>query len=186
MDENPEREVSTQMNTKISIRVICYVAMLIALAFVLERLVPIVNLPTMRITLAFIPMMFCGMLFGPVWGAVAFGITDILGWPIMGLTPIPLILASRIVNGFLYGLFLKRENLEFLPHSVVNACVTQVICGMGLTTLGLSLFFGAPFFPMLWTRIPQHITLIILQIAIFPLLIKLRDALRKTGYTEFI
>jgi len=167
----------------ISVRTICYVAMLIALAFVLERLFPIVNAPTLRITLAFIPMMFCGMLFGPVWGAIAFGISDILGWPIMGLAPIPLILVSRIVNGFLFGLILHREDLKFWPHAVLSAFSTQIICGMGLTTLGLSLFLGSPYLPFLVSRLPQFIILIVLQIAVFPILLKLRDALRKTGLT---
>ena len=160
--------------------------MLIAIAFVLERLVPVVNVMTIRISFAFVPIMFCGMLFGPVWGAAAFGISDILGWPIMGFTPIPLILVSRIVQGFLYGIILHREDLKFTSHSILNACSTQVICGMGLTTLGLSHFMGAPYFPLLVSRLPQIALLIVLHIAVFPALIKLRDALRKTGHTEFV
>jgi len=126
-------------------------------------------------------MMFCGMFFGPVWCAVAFGISDLLGWPIMGLAPIPLILLARIVNGFLFGLILHRESLKFWPHAVISAFSTQIICGMGLTTLGLSLFLGSPYIPFLISRIPQFIILIILQIAVFPVMLKLRDALRKAG-----
>jgi len=172
------------MSTKISLRIICQVGMLIALAFVLERLTPIVNTPTLRITLAFIPMMCCGMLFGPIWGATAYGIADILGWPLMGMMPIPLILVSRIAAGFLYGLILRRENLRFLPFSLVNAFSVEIICGMGLTTLGLVIFWGTPYLPLLWTRLPQHAILIALQIAVFPALLKLREALRKAGYIQ--
>jgi len=175
-------KIANQFETKISVRVICQVGMLIALAFVLERLFPIVNTPTLRITLAFIPMMFCGMLFGPLWGAFAFGISDVLGWPIMGLMPIPLILVARIVNGLLFGLILHRENLKFWPHAIISALSTQIICGMGLTTLGLSLFLGSPYIPFLVSRMPQFAVLIVLQIAVFPILLKLRDALRKTGH----
>ena len=175
------KEMATRMNAKISVRVLCQVAMLIALAFVLERLVPVVNLLTVRVSFAFIPIMFCGMLFGPVWGAVVFGIADILGWPIMGITPIPLILLSRIVQGFIYGLVLHREDIKLWPHSVVNAFATQIICGMGLTTLGLVQLTGTPYFPLLMTRLPQVAVFIVLQIAVFPVLFKLREALRKTG-----
>jgi len=155
--------------------------MLIALAFVLERLVPVVNLLTMRISFAFIPMMFCGMLFGPVIGAFAFGVSDILGWPIMGLTPIPLILLSRIVQGFIYGLILHREDLKLFPHAVTNAFATQIICGLGLTTLGLVQLTGNPFFPLLISRLPQAAAFVVLQIAVFPVFLKLREALRRTG-----
>jgi len=156
--------------------------MLIAITFVLERLVPPINLPTMRISFAFVPMMLCGMLFGPLWGAVAYGISDILGWFIMALTPNYLILASRIVNGFLFGYILHRENAALWPHAVISAFSTQVICGMGLTTLGLAQIMGTPYVPLLISRFPQFGVYLILQIAIFPILLKLCDALRKSGF----
>ena len=169
------------LKLNISARELCQIAMLIALTFVLERLVPIVNMPAFRITLAFIPMMCCGMFYGPVWSAVAFGVADILGWPIMGLAPIPLILISRIVNGFLFGLIFHREKIRFWPHAVASAFTTQIICGAGLTTLGLSLYFGSPYIPLLWSRLPQYAVFIVLQIAVFPVLVKLRDTLLKAG-----
>jgi len=169
------------MNLKISTRIICQVAFLIALAFVLERQFAIINLPDNRISFSFIPMMMCGMLFGPVWGAVSYGLADLLGWPLMIGPPIPLIFVSRIVNGFLFGLILHRENLKFVPHSFINSFSTQIICGMGLTTLGLALFRGQPYFAVLVLRIPQVIIFIFLQIVIFPVLVKLRDAMQKSG-----
>ena len=158
------------------------VAMLIALAFVLERFVPAINLPTARVSFSFVPMMFCGMYFGPIWAAAAYGISDFLGWPFMGLAPIPLVLVSRIANGFIFGLVLHRENVKFWPHAVVCSFATQIICGAGLTTLGLSQFFGAPFLPLLWSRVPQLVTYIVLLLAVFPILAKLKASLRKTGY----
>ena len=175
-------KVASIFRTEISVRILCQIAVLIALAFVLERLVPIVNLPDLRITLSFIPMMICGMLFGPVWGAVAFGISDIIGWPIMGQPPIPLILTARIVNGFLFGLLLHRESLKLWPHAIITALSVQIICGMGLTTLGLSQLRGVPYQALLWLRLPQFGILIALQIIVFPVLLKLRDALRKAGH----
>ena len=173
-------------STPISVQTICQVAMLIALAFVLERLVPVVNVMTLRVSFAFVPMMICAMLFGPVWGAASFGIADILGWPIMGLTPIPLILLSRIVQGFLYGLILHRENLKFWPHAVVNAFAVQIICSMGLTTLGLVQLTGTPYIPLLISRLPQVAAFIVMHLAVFPVFLKLRDALQKAGYVQAI
>jgi ECF transporter S component (folate family) len=180
--KNESSRIAAIFRTGISVRIICRIAVLIALAFVLERLVPIINLPDLRITLSFIPMMICGMLFGPVWGAVAFGISDIIGWPIMAQPPIPLILTARIVNGFLFGFILHRENLRLWPHAIICALLVQIICGMGLTTLGLSQLRGVPYQVLLWTRLPQFGILIALQIAIFPVLIKLREALIKAGH----
>ena len=165
----------------VNIRQLAAIAMLITLTFILERFVPIVNLPTFRITISFIPVMICGMLYGPFSAAIVYGVSDLIGWPIMGLVPIPLVLVSRIVNGFLFGLFLHKENVKFWPHAVTCAFATQIICGAGLTTFGLAHFFGNPFFPLLISRIPIFITYIVLQMAVFPLMLKLRDSLRKSA-----
>ena len=158
--------------------------MLIAVTFVLERFVPVVNILIMRISFSFIPMMFCGMLFGPVWGAVSYGIADILGWPLMEGFPIPEVLLSRVVMGFLFGFILHRENVRFFPHSVLSAFSTQIICGMGLTTFGLARTWGSPYIPLLVTRLPQIVVFIVMQLAVFPVLVLLRDALRKSGFVE--
>jgi len=186
---NLKEVVARYCSTPVSVRVLCQVAMLIALAFVLERLVPIYNVFPIRITLAFIPMMSCGMLFGPLWGAAAYGIADILGWPIMGLAPIPLVLVSRVLTGFLFGLILHRKSLKFWPHSIISALSTEIICSMGLTTLGLTQIahFILPLenytYPaILLMRLPQFPITIALQIAVFPVLLKLREALCRAGY----
>jgi hypothetical protein len=53
---------------------------------------------------------------------------------------------------------------------------------MGLTTLGLSQLRGVPYQVLLWTRLPQFGILIALQIVVFPVLLKLREALIKAGH----
>ncbi|MDR2590189.1 MAG: folate family ECF transporter S component [Oscillospiraceae bacterium] len=169
------------MKVKITLRELIQIAMLIALAFVLERLTPIINLPTLRITLTFIPMMFCGMLFGPLWGGLAFGAADILGWPIMGLTPNPLILFARILAGVIYGLLLHREKPKIFPHAVLNSIATQYLCAACLTTWGLSMMWGTPYLELLLSRLPQFGIYIILEVAIFPVLLILRNALQKAN-----
>lgn len=172
------------MKHKVNIRIICQVALLIALTFVFERLIPPINLPTFRISFAFIPMMCCGMLFGPLWGALAFGIADLLGWPIMGAAPIPLLLVSRVVQGFIYGAVLYREDAKFAPHAIVAALAIQIVCSAGLTTLGLAHFFGSPYIPMLVSRLPLVAVLFVLQLAVFPILVRFRSALHKTGIVQ--
>ena len=181
-------KVAASFKPDFSVRVICQVGILIALALVLERQFAIIDTGIVRISFSFIPMMVCGMLFGPVWGAIAYGLADMLGWPwTLALGgPNPIILVSRIVNGFLFGLVLYRENLKIWPHSIINSFAAQIICTMGLTTLGLAIAWGSPFLPLLATRLPQVAVFIVMQIAIFPVLLKLRDALRKAGHITVI
>ena len=81
-----------------------------------------------------------------------------------------------------YGLpELHREEIKIWPHAVTIALSTQIIGGAILTTLGLAQLFNTPFMPLLITRLPQFGIFIVLHIAVFPILVKFRYALRKSG-----
>lgn len=167
---------------KISVKMLCQMAMLIALEIVLERFCSI-STATIRIGFAFIPMALCGMLFGPVWGGVAYGIADLIGAAIFtGI--FPGITVARICSGVIYGLFLHRENVKFAPHMLSAALCDQIICTLGITTLVLSVSSGTPFSVMLWTRLPQAVVCAAMEIAVFPLLVKLRQMLKLAGLVE--
>lgn len=172
------------MKQKISIRMICQIAMLIALTIVVERLCSI-NTPYVRIGFAFVPIALCAALFGPVWGGVAFGIADLIGAALFtGI--FPGITISRICSGIIFGLFLHRKEARFFPNVVCAAVVEEVICALGLTTFFLALNSGTPFFGMLVTRLPQAGVIIALMLVVMPLLLKLGNTLRKHGFVPTI
>lgn len=172
------------MKQKISARLICQVAMLIALTIVVERLCSI-STPYVRIGFAFVPIAMCGLLFGPVWGGVAYGIADLIG-AALSTGIFPGITISRICSGVIFGLFLHRKEARFFPNVVCAALTEEIICALGLTTFFLALNSGTPFWGMLVTRLPQACIMTALQMVVFPLLLKLGAVLRKNGLVPTI
>ena len=63
---------------KTATRDMCEVAALIALTIILSHFASI-KTDTIRIGFGFVPIALCGMLFGPVWAGVAYGIADMAG-----------------------------------------------------------------------------------------------------------
>lgn len=89
------------------LRCICVTAILIAVDLALKWLTQ--NLPSGKISVAFLAIAAIGMLFGPVVAFLAGGITDILGMLIITQNIgafNPLFLLVEMTGGLIYGLFL--------------------------------------------------------------------------------
>ena len=98
-------------------KVIAQVAMLVALQIVLSRFLSI-KTESIRIGFGFVPMVLCGMLFGPYWAAVAYATSDILGAFLFDMGVFPGITLARIVSGLIYGFILHRADTRFFPHVI--------------------------------------------------------------------
>lgn len=162
----------------ISVQMLCTIAMLIALEIVLARFCSI-SLPTIRIGFGFVPMAMCGMLYGPIWAGVAYGVADCLGAALFSTGVFPGIVVARVVSGVIFGLFLHREEPKFFPTMVLCSLCDQIVCSLGLTTLALSLNAGTPYLAMMVSRLPQAGVTVVMQLVILPTLLQLRKALRK-------
>ncbi|MCL2342946.1 MAG: folate family ECF transporter S component [Firmicutes bacterium] len=174
------------MKTKFPLRTLIQVAVLIALTIVLTRLLSVSTL-NMRIGFSFIPVAFAGMLFGPVWGGVTAGLSDVLGQliiPSPGGSVNPLITLSAVIGGVIFGLALHREQVKFFPNVVVANLAEKIICTLGLTTLALALMYKLPFFAELVTRLPQFGIMFGIQLIVLPFLPRLRTALRKAKLVD--
>ncbi|MGI6028651.1 MAG: folate family ECF transporter S component [Candidatus Heteroscillospira sp.] len=164
---------------KMNVRMLTQISMLIALQLVLSRLCSI-NTDSLRIGFGFVPMAMCGLLFGPVWTAVAYGVADCIGASVFYGSINPGITLSVMVCGFFYGLFLHRENVRFFPD-VVFAAAGSFLCSMLITTGALSLMYGSPFWVQLGIRMPQGIACMIAELVVIPVLVQLSRSLKKHG-----
>ena len=92
-----------QINTK----VLAYAGVLIAMNVVLVRVVAINIGPDLRITVGNVPVILASLWFGPVIGAACGGLGDLIGCILSGYAPIPLLLVSSVLTGFLPYFFKK-------------------------------------------------------------------------------
>ena len=172
------------MKKTISTRTLCEVAALVALTIILSHFCSI-KTDTIRIGFGFVPIALCGMLFGPVWAGVAYGLADGLGALISYGYITPGITLSAILTGVFFGLFLHREQVR-LPHILGAVLSNQLVCSLLVTTAALHFSFGQPFVPLMVSRLPQVGLTIVAQIIIIPVLLQLRRALRRANLVSSV
>ncbi len=134
-------------------RQLVLMAMLIAVHIVLSRFLSI-SAWNMKIGFAFIPVLLAAVYMGPLQAAVVGALGDFIGallFPIgayfAGFT------ATAFLTGLLYGVFLhKKQNSALIIGAVIS---TEIIGSLLLNTLWISILYGAPFFPLMATRVFQ-------------------------------
>ena len=167
------------MKKKIPTRDLCEVAALIALTVLLSHFASI-KTDTIRIGFGFVPIALCGLLFGPVWAAVAYGIADMVGAMLFYGYITPGITVSAVLTGLFFGLFLHRNTVK-LPHIIGAVLTNQLICSLLVSTAALSITYGQPFWGTFVSRVPQVGLTIVAQFVIIPVLMQIRRALWKAN-----
>ena len=135
-----------------------------AIAIVLKYVSNFVPLLTTKLSFIYVAWILAAVILGPVDGLVVGLVSDLLGMILMptgnGINPINTL--SNALFPFIVGLAVR-----FLPlkNDIAKVCIGTVIsmlcCTLGLSTLGLSITYGTPYFALLLTRWTQLIVVAI-------------------------
>ncbi len=159
---------------------VCIMGMLIAAEVVLERLLG-VNVLTIKINFAFVAVTVAAYLYGPVGGALCYGLGDIIGtllFPVGGYNP--LFTLSNVLVGLCFGFFFMHK--VTVPKIVIPVIFERTVGTLLLNTLWLKLFFikSKGFFALMLTRVPEAAFFIVVELIILtPLLLKAGPQLKK-------
>lgn len=127
------------------LRSITAIGVLLAAAVVLDGFGSVRIGEYLKINFAFLPLAMVGILFGPVSGAAAGLLTDLVGYlvnPIGGF--IPALMLITALEGFFYGALLYRlkpeKSVSVLIRIVLARLLVCTICNLTLNTLALYSF----------------------------------------------
>lgn len=127
------------------LRSMTVIGVLLAAAVVLDGFGSVRIGEYLKINFAFLPLAMVGILFGPVSGAAAGLLTDLIGYlvnPIGGF--IPALVLITALEGFFYGAVLYRLKAEksvvVLIRIVLARLLVCTICNLTLNTLALYSF----------------------------------------------
>lgn len=153
------------MNTKKKnlTKKICVLALLTAAGVVLGRLVPVVNLWNTKIEFAFVAVMLAACISGPVGGAVVGALVDFIGAILMPTGAyFPGFTVTAAITGLVFGLLLyKKCNFVRIVIAVLS---TQLVCGLLLNTLFISILYTKVFTALLATRAIQFVVMSVVEI----------------------
>ena len=144
---------------KMTVTELCKVAMLVAITLVLSYISGYLRIGDFaKFNISFIPVYVAGAAFGPVISGVVAAMADVISFisnPTGAFVPVFTIL--EFVNGFLFGLFLFREEKKSKKIFVlmVLACVLlQTAVNLFARTYFLSeLYYGGKFMVVFTPRI---------------------------------
>lgn len=139
------------------INTITVVAMLIALGVAISAFTIKVT-SFLKIGFSFLTNVMAGMLYGPVVGALAAGIGDIIKYFLdsSGGAFFPGFTFNAMLAGMIYGLVLYKKPVT-LKRAIIAKFTVMVIVNLGLATLWNSILYGQGFFVILPARALKNI-----------------------------
>jgi ECF transporter S component (folate family) len=168
-----------------STRMLVTLALLLAMSIVLDRVLGI-QLPNLRISFGYLPIILAGLLFGPLAGGIVGALSDALGYltnpvftymPFLMLTPI----IMGVVPPLIGKLLRKRNNILIFIAMILPA---EIIGPYLWTNFCLYFSYNMPFIPNLITRAPAKALIAVVDILLVFLLYK-SGVFRALGLDRF-
>ena len=134
------------------LRALCACALMIALSFLFDRILGeyiSAGLPNwLALNISFVPIMFAGFLFGPLWGGIVGAAADIIGCVLVPLGPYhPGFTLTNFLVGFAAGVFVFA--FPKLPYKIWGQalyCVPISAVASLLNSLWLSQMYSSKSF----------------------------------------
>jgi len=154
---------------KIKTRKLVFLSLLIALGVVLTRFLslrlPLFGVEGIRIGIGSLPMIFAGIVFGPLAGGIVGAITDLVGFWVSPMGAyMPHFTFTAFLTGFIPGFLMIYvfKDKRTLTYILISIAVGQTITSIILVPYFIHILFGVPFRPLLIPRlIGQPITILV-------------------------
>ncbi len=157
-----------------SLKLTVILAMLAAISIVLGKYLAINGGEVMRFSLENMPIIFAGMAFGPIAGAVVGLVADLIGCLMVGYTINPLVALGAAVIGAAAGIvpyFVRKISSDRRIVTLISVAVAHLLGSVIIKTVGLSAYYDMPFIIlMLWRMLNYLIVGIIDGVVVYILL----------------
>ncbi len=155
---------------KLNTRMIATIGMFVAIEVVLSRFLSI-NAPSVKIGFAFVPCALCAMLLGFMPTVILEVLADLLGAVLFPSGSFfPGFTLTAALRGASYGLLLNKKQTPVRILLVV--LFNQLVLGLGLNTLWISMLYGSAFGPLVVTRLFQYVVLVPVQFVVITAIAK--------------
>ena len=138
------------------VKVLVMSGLLAAMNIILGKFFQITPTESMRFSIGALPVIFGGMVFGPVMGG-CIGLTgDLVGCLVTMMSINPIIAAGSAMIGVTAGLFKINKNQKYgFVFCFVAAISAHIVGSMIIKSIGMHVYYGTPF-SVLALRIPVY------------------------------
>ena len=143
-------------------------AMMSALSVVLNRFCSI-HTEGWTIGFAFVPIVAVAIFCGPIPAAIAGGLADLIGALLFPFGPyFPGFTLTAVLMGLIYGIFLRREKLNWY-RLVIPSLFNNLVLGLLVNTLWVSILYGSKtYWGWFVYRLPEYAILVPLNLIFIP------------------
>ncbi len=159
----------------ITLRISISLSAMIALSIVCGKYLAINLGPMLRFSFESMPIIFSGIVFGPLAGALVGVVADLIGCVLVGYEIIPLITIGAGIIGLLSGcikLLFRKNNGYGIKQIALSTIFGHLIGSVVIKTIGLAEFYAMPFYALLLWRLLNYAIIGALEISILYLLMK--------------
>ena len=135
-------------------------AMLTAISIICGKYLAIRGGDVMRFSLENMPIIFAGMAFGPVAGAVVGAVADLLGCVLVAYTINPIVTLGAISIGVVSGILpihLKKTTVSPRLTTALTVLASHLVGSVIIKTIGLSAYYAMPFHGLALWRLLNYL-----------------------------
>lgn len=133
-----------------------FLGIMVAIKIILEQFS--IGPATVKVGLGFIGSVLLAYFFGPVWGTIGGGISDLVSSAIFGNQGGFFIgfTLTAMVGPLIYALFLYNRSIK-IWRIIVSSILVTIIVNIGLNTLWLHIMYNLNFKAALIQRLPKEL-----------------------------
>ena len=162
---------------KLNTRMITVIGVLVAMEVILSRFLSI-NAPSVKIGFAFVPCALCAVLFGLGPTVILELLADLLGATLFPSGSFfPGFTLTAVLRGLSYGLLLGKKQTP--ARILLVVLFNQLVLGLCVNTLWISILYGSSFTALLVTRLVQCLVLIPVEFVVITAIVKFGKRIKK-------
>lgn len=160
-----------QKTPKLTVQLLAAIAVVSALAIIVENVFSIRFSNTLQFQFTFITDTILGSIAGPVWSALVALIIDPIGVLMSGQTFMLGFTVIEVVSGFLYGFFFYQRKLDITEkkdwlYVAMVVCIILFASSFVMTPVVLHYHFQTPWIVLYSTRLTKAIVEIPMRIVV--------------------
>ena len=146
------------------LRIAVFSSFLAAMSIVFGKYLAINIGEVIRISFENTPIIFAGLAFGPIVGAVVGVVADLVGCLLVGYAINPVITVGAAAIGAVSGVFhfflRKREGKMRFLFIAASVLASHVIGSVLIKTIGLAAFYSIPYYTLLLWRTLNYLVIV--------------------------
>ncbi len=168
-----------------SVRTVASLAMLCAVSIILGKYLQIPFGEVLRFSFENLPIIFAGIVFGPICGMLVGAVADIVGCILVGYTINPIVtLGAVLIGGVSGGVALLFGKLPVYPErlrTVMCVASAHLLGSVLVKTFGLAEFYDIPLGALMLWRLLNYVIIGTLECILLTVLLRSRAIIHAVG-----